>query len=73
MERTDFTGRILPGLDCGGFDLIWCDGSKTVQGREFANRPHFSKTHLREIHHDVTGGPDAAIQYLAQTSPGDGL
>ena len=63
MERTDFTSRVLPGLDCGGFDLIWCDGSKTPEGRAFARTDHFSKTPLKEIHHDVTGGPDAAIQF----------
>ncbi|MEY4917811.1 MAG: hypothetical protein RL616_1724, partial [Verrucomicrobiota bacterium] len=28
-ERTELTRQILPGLDVGGFDLIWCDGSKT--------------------------------------------
>ncbi len=62
-ERTELTRQILPGLDCGGFDLIWCDGSKTPEGRAFANAEHFSKTPLKEIHHDVTGGPDAAIQF----------
>jgi carbamoyltransferase len=62
-ERIQLTGRILPGLDCGGFDLIWCDGSKTPEGRAFARADHFSKTPLVEIHPDVTGGPDAAIQF----------
>jgi glycosyltransferase involved in cell wall biosynthesis/Tfp pilus assembly protein PilF len=62
-ERIEFTSRILPGLDCGGFDLIWCDGSKTSEGRAFASAKHFSQTPLKEIHHDVTGGPDAAIQF----------
>ena len=62
-ERTELTRQILPGLDCGGFDLIWCDGSKTPDGRAFARADHFSKTPLKEIHHDVTGGPDAAIQF----------
>jgi len=63
MERLEFTSRILPGLDCGGFDLIWCDGSRSSAGREFARADHFFKTPLMEIHHDVTGGPDAAIQF----------
>jgi hypothetical protein len=65
-ERTEFTRRILPGLDCGGFDLIWCDGSTTPEGRAFASKEHFKTTPLVEIHHDVTGGPDAAIQYSLQ-------
>jgi glycosyltransferase involved in cell wall biosynthesis/SAM-dependent methyltransferase/Tfp pilus assembly protein PilF len=65
-ERTEFTARILPGLDCGGFDLIWCDGSTTPEGRAFASAEHFKKTPLIEIHHDVTGGPDAAIQFSLQ-------
>lgn len=63
MERTELTRQILPGLDCGGFDLIWCDGSRTPEGRAFASREHFKNTPLVEIHHDVRGGPDAAIQY----------
>jgi hypothetical protein len=62
-ERIEFTRCILPGLDCGGFDLIWCDGSKTLEGRALACHEHFKKTSLVEIHHDVTGGPDAAIQF----------
>lgn len=62
-ERTDLTRQVLPALDCGGFDLIWCDGSKTAEGRAFASREHFKKTPLIEINHDVTGGPDAAIQF----------
>ncbi|HTB82963.1 MAG TPA: glycosyltransferase, partial [Candidatus Sulfotelmatobacter sp.] len=65
-ERTEFTRRILPGLDCGGFDLIWCDGSTTPEGRAFTSAEHFKKTPLLEIHHDVTGGPDAAIQFSLQ-------
>jgi glycosyltransferase involved in cell wall biosynthesis/Tfp pilus assembly protein PilF len=63
MERIDFTARILPALDCGGFDLIWCDGSRTPEGRAFASREHFKTTPLIEINHDVTGGPDAAIKF----------
>ena len=62
-ERTELTRQVLPALDCGGFDLIWCDGSKTPEGRAFASREHFQKTPLVEIHHDVTGGPDAAIKF----------
>jgi glycosyltransferase involved in cell wall biosynthesis/ADP-heptose:LPS heptosyltransferase/predicted Zn-dependent protease len=63
MERMDFTEKILPGLDCGGFDLIWCDGSKTSEGKAFASARHFKKTPLVEIVFDVRGGPDAAIQF----------
>ena len=43
MERVEFTRQILPGLDCGGFDLIWCDGSRTPEGRDFANASHFQR------------------------------
>ncbi|HEV2692279.1 MAG TPA: glycosyltransferase [Verrucomicrobiae bacterium] len=63
MERVELTAQVLPTLDCGGFDLIWCDGSRTPEGRAFASREHFKKTPLVEVHHDVRGGPDAAIQY----------
>lgn len=62
-ERTEFTEKMLPGLDCGGFDLIWCDGSTSPAGREFVNERHFKRTPLKEIHLDVGGGPDAAIQF----------
>jgi len=62
-ERMDLTRQVLPALDCGGFDLIWCDGSKTAEGRAFASVEHFKNTPLVEINHDVTGGPDAAIQF----------
>lgn len=63
MERTQLTEKVLPGLDCGGFDLIWCDGSKTPEGKEFPSQRHFKKTPLTEIHYGVNGGPDVAIQY----------
>lgn len=62
-ERMHFTERILPSLDCGGFDLIWCDGSTTPEGKAFANARHFKKTPLVDVYHGVGGGPDAAIQF----------
>jgi|GEM_PF-1671259 len=62
-DRVQLTAQILPGLDCGGFDLIWCDGSTTEQGRSFPSARFFRRTGLKEIRWDVTGGPDAAIQF----------
>ena len=62
-DRTQLTEQMLPGLDCGGFDLFWCDGSTTDDGRYFPSPRHFKHTRLREICYDVTGGPDAAIQF----------
>ena len=63
MGRVQFTEKMLPGLDCGGFDLIWCDGSVTPEGKAFASARHFTRTPLKEICLHVSGGPDAAIQF----------
>lgn len=62
-DRCHLTELILPGLDCGGFDLIWCDGSTTREGRNLPGTRHFKNTVLKEISYGVTGGPDAAIQF----------
>lgn len=62
-DRTQLTQQILSGLDCGGFDLIWCDGSTTAEGKAFPGADHFQKTRLKEVCYGVTGGPDAAIQF----------
>src|SRR5690349_21655153 len=45
----------------GAFDLLWLDGSATEEGRQLPDLLAPSLDSLREIHHDVTGGPDAAI------------
>ncbi len=54
---------MLPGLDCGGFDLIWCDGSVTPEGRALPSPNHFQNTPVKGIWLDINGGPDAAIKF----------
>lgn len=45
----------------GAFDLLWFDGSATPEGRQLPAMLAPNLACLREIHLDVTGGPDFAI------------
>ena len=61
-ERVDFTRRALAALDQhGGFDLIWLDGSDSVEARELPRACALQNARLVETHLDVRGGPDRAI------------
>ena len=63
-DRAVLTNQTFPALAAeGDFDLIWMDGSKTEEGRELPAILGPSAKQLTEIHHGVTGGPDAAIVY----------
>ncbi|MFY9289053.1 MAG: hypothetical protein WAO98_11200 [Alphaproteobacteria bacterium] len=64
MERADFSLQTVRGLDVSDkIDIFWCDGSKSAEGRATPSASHFKRAKLKEIHYDVTGGPDIAIQY----------
>jgi len=61
-ERVDFSRKTLAALDFeGGFDLIWIDGSDSLEARELPRVYAFRNTRLVETHLDVRGGPDRAI------------
>jgi len=44
-----------------GFDLFWIDGSTTPEGQSLPGEFAATIPQLREIHREVTGGPDVAI------------
>ena len=56
---------ILPLLQPDCFDLFWFDGSATEEGRTLPVEISLSQPprHKIKIHHDVRGGPDAAVAY----------
>ena len=61
-DRTDLTLETLPLVDSDNrFDLLWFDGSTTSDGKKLPGQYEFQNCSLREIHYDVTGGPDVAI------------
>lgn len=63
-DRTHYTTRILPALDISpSLDLYWFDGSESIAGANLPSRIHFAQTRLKEIHYDIVGGADVAIQY----------
>jgi len=63
-ERVDSTKTMLPAfVQEGDFDLLWVDGSRSPEGRNLPTDMAPELPRLREIHWDVTGGPDAAIVY----------
>jgi len=64
MERVEMSIRALASIDSDtGFDLIWVDGSNSQEARSLPDRVKLSNTRLVEVHRDVKGGPDAAIQF----------
>lgn len=59
-DRVELTRRtIQPLLQPDKFDLHWCDGSKTEEGREFFNR----SDHTAFFHSEVIGGSCRYIVY----------
>jgi hypothetical protein len=63
-DRAGWTRASLPNLIAeGGFDLLWVDGSATPEGRSLPVELAAGIPQLREIHTEVTGGPDVAIIY----------
>lgn len=63
-DRLEFTKRTLRSIDeVGGFDLVWVDGSDTEEGRSLPGGFALRRARLAEVHWDVRGGPDAAIQF----------
>jgi hypothetical protein len=63
-DRVHLSLRALSALDrCGGFDVIWVDGSVTPEGRSLPKAIRLKNANLVEIHEGITGGPDAAIQF----------
>ena len=61
-ERVEFTRRTLAALDQdGGFDLVWLDGSDSLEARELPHACALHNARLVETHLDVRGGPDRAI------------
>jgi hypothetical protein len=63
-DRVDFTQRSLASLDtCGGFDLVWVDGSGTSEGKALPESAKPRNFRIFEVHKGVKGGPDAAIRF----------
>jgi hypothetical protein len=61
-DRVDLTLQSIASVAfAGGFDLLWLDGSTTPEGRALPHELAPDMPALREIHGDVTGGPDVAI------------
>ena len=61
-DRTDLTLQTLPSVDVDNrFDVLWFDGSSSQEGRKLPGQFEFKSSPLREVHFDVTGGPDVAI------------
>ncbi len=63
-DRIEFTQQTFPAVTAAsGFDIIWCDGSKTAAGQQLPFNYLATTPQLKEIHSGVVGGPDAAITY----------
>jgi hypothetical protein len=61
-DRVEFTRASLASTDaCTGFDLVWVDGSDTPEGKALPESAKPRNFRIVEIHHNVRGGPDAAI------------
>ena len=53
-DRPDLTLRSLRSIDlCGGFDLIWVDGSTTAAGKAFPHSVHLKNCRIAELHQGV--------------------
>jgi len=53
-DRVDFTRRSLQSIDtCGGFDLIWVDGSTTPEGKALPRTIKLRNCRIAELHQDV--------------------
>ena len=63
-DRPEFSRRSLASIDsCGGFDLIWVDGSDTPEGKALPSSVKLHNCRLVEVHSNVKGGPDNAIRF----------
>jgi hypothetical protein len=61
-DRANFTVPTLASIDGeGGFDIIWVDGSDTLEGKQLPYDSKLKNARLVEIHSDIRGGPDRAI------------
>ena len=61
-DRVEFSRASLASIDtCGGFDLVWVDGSDTPEGKALPESTKPRNCRIVEVHHNVKGGPDAAI------------
>ncbi len=64
-DRTELTKRSIdPLLQPGKFDLHWCDGSRTQEGKDF---PRQYDGQVYQFHTDVRGGSGPAIVYALTT------
>lgn len=53
-DRPEFTRRSLQSIDtCGGFDLIWVDGSTTPEGKALPRTIKLRNCRIAELHQDV--------------------
>ena len=59
-DRVATTLEAIGGL-AGDFDLLWFDGSTSQAGRDLPHRLVGDLACLREIHEQISGGPDFAI------------
>lgn len=77
-DRTELTKRsIAPLVQPGKFDLFCCDGSRTEEGKKFAERWYDRQVKF-EVRRDIRGGSGPAIVYaltgiLSQQASGTGI
>lgn len=63
-DRVDYTTQTAPALlRTEGIDVIWVDGSVTEDGKALPLLWADKTSVIREVHHEVRGGPDVAILY----------
>jgi len=63
-DRVEMTVATLASIDTDcGFDLVWVDGSNLPEGKELPHSYKLRNVRLMEVHSDVCGGPDRAIQF----------
>jgi hypothetical protein len=69
-DRVDLSRQsILPLMQPDCYDICWCDGSVTSEGKAFPYEfcKALPSNHRVVIHSGVTGGPDAAVAYALTT------
>jgi hypothetical protein len=66
-DRVEYSKRSIASITAdAGFDVIWVDGSKTEEGRNLPGKTRPGKSRVREVHYNIRGGPDNAIQFSLQ-------